>query len=594
MDYLKSALPSQIMSERGSNLVVINPGSANIRIGLASNDTPFNIPHCIARHTKQVPERNVIDQMLNSQVTTAQHMEREKAYDVIASLLKIPFLDEETPSNSFARKMGRVDGHNPHIIRKGLPFSWANVYEEATNSSVSSVTPVETSSKDEGGESLDPKEGTDSKELIASERKFKEFICGEEALRVSPTDQYCLCRPIRRGHLNISQHYSLQQVLDDLHTIWDWILIEKLHIPRNERNMYSAVLVMPETFDNREIKEILTLVLRELGFGSAVVHQEGLAAVFGNGLSTACVVNIGAQVTSLICIEDGGTLPSTGKTLPFGGEDISRGLLWTQRHHQTWPQIRTDVLTKPIDLLMLNQLKETYCEIKEGELDSVAVVHSYEDKVPGSHKTRLTALNVPPMGLFYPALLAPDVYPPPPRTWFHDYEDMLEDTWHIDFSRRSDMSETFYPNLNGGLPMWESYPVFSAKPKKEEKVGLAEAITNCILSTGRIDIQRKLFCSIQLIGGVALTNGLVAAVEERVLHAIPPNEAIDTVEVLQSRSNPTFVSWKGGAILAVLDLGRDAWISREDWIHNGIHVGSNKKYKDSYYLQAQAMCYMNS
>lgn len=31
--------------------------------------------------------------------------------------------------------------------------------------------------------------------------------------------------------------------------------------------------------------------------------QEGLAAVFGNGLSTACVVNIGAQVTSIICIE---------------------------------------------------------------------------------------------------------------------------------------------------------------------------------------------------------------------------------------------------------------------------------------------------
>ncbi|KAJ1384885.1 actin-related protein 9-like [Sesbania bispinosa] len=136
----------------------------------------------------------------------------------------------------------------------------------------------------------------------------------------------------------------------------------------------------------------------------------------------------------------------------------------------------------------------------EGELDAVAVVHSYEDNVPpGSHKTRLTALNVPPMGLFYPMLFVPDVYPPPPRTWFHDYEDMLEDTWHIDFSRRSDMSDTFYPNVNGGLPVWESYPFFSTKPKKEENVGLAEAITNCILSTGRLDIQRKLFCSIQLV-----------------------------------------------------------------------------------------------
>ncbi|XP_019428862.1 PREDICTED: actin-related protein 9 isoform X2 [Lupinus angustifolius] len=592
MDYLKTALPSQIMSERGSNLVVINPGSANIRIGLASQDTPYNIPHCIARHTKQVPKRNVQDQMLNSQVTTAQHMEREKAYDVVASLLKIPFLDEEVPSNSFPRKMGRVDGHNPHTIRKDLPFTWTNVNEEAITSSSSAV---ESSSKDVKIESLDPKEGTDSKESDVSKEKFREFIFGEEALRIPPSEPYCLCRPIRRGHLNISQHYSMQQVLEDLRAIWDWILIDKLHIPRNERNMYSAILVMPESFDNPEIKEMLSLVLQELCFGSAVVHQEGLAAIFGNGLSTACVVNIGAQVTSMICIEDGGTLPSTLKTLPFGGEDIARCLLWTQRHHQTWPQIRTDILTKPIDLLMLNQLKETYCEIKEGELDAVAVVHSYEDKVPvGSHKTRLTALNVPPMGLFYPTLFVPDVYPPPPRTWFHDYEDILEDTWNIDFSRRSDMSDTFYPNFNGGLPMWESYPVFSSKPKKEEKVGLAEAITNCILSTGRIDIQRKLFCSIQLIGGVALTSGLVPAVEERVLHAIPPNEAIDTVEVLQSRTNPTFVPWKGGAILGVLDLGRDAWITREDWIHNGLHIGSNRKYKDSYYIQAQAMCYMNS
>lgn len=47
-------------------------------------------------------------------------------------------------------------------------------------------------------------------------------------------------------------------------------------------------------------------------------------------------------------------------------QDISRCLLWTQRHHQTWPQIQTDMLTKPVDLLMLNKLKESYCEIRVG------------------------------------------------------------------------------------------------------------------------------------------------------------------------------------------------------------------------------------
>lgn len=103
-------------------------GSANIRIGLAQQETPFNVPHCVARYTtvgNQVPKRHVQDQvkeshkfisivhlaisssqtwifiqfvswllffhffvldfqMLNSQITTAQHMEREKAYDIVS------------------------------------------------------------------------------------------------------------------------------------------------------------------------------------------------------------------------------------------------------------------------------------------------------------------------------------------------------------------------------------------------------------------------------------------------------------------------------------------------------------------------------
>lgn len=102
---------------------------------------------------------------------------------------------------------------------------------------------------------------------------------------------------------------------------------------------------------------------------------------------------------------------------------------------------------------------------------------------------------------------------------------MLEETWHTEFPRRSEFSDGLFPNVNVGLPMWDSYPVFATRPKKEEKVGLAEAITSSILSTGRfvqissalllifvslkiplavlmtgrIDLQRKLFCSIQLV-----------------------------------------------------------------------------------------------
>ncbi|MFS7926044.1 putative Actin family, ATPase, nucleotide binding domain-containing protein [Helianthus anomalus] len=601
MDYSKSVIPSHLFGDRGSNLVVINPGSANIRIGLAQQDAPFIIPHCIARRmtgANESPRRNVQDQMLNSQVTTAQHVEREKAYDIIASLLKIPFLDEEVVNNSHPRKMGRVDVLSQQNSKKETVIPWTDVFQKSQSKEASTAPGNETydgfaeNKVHHVNMKLSSPRGDRPQ---TSELKCKEYICGEEAMRISPTEPYCLRRPIRRGHLNISQYYPMQQVLEDIQAIWDWILIDKLHIPHSERNMYSALIVVPETFDNREIKEILSIVLHDLRFSSAVVHQEGLAAVFGNGLSTACVVNIGAQVTSVICVEDGVALPHTQMTLRFGGEDVSRCLLWTQRHHQTWPPIRTDALAKPIDLLMLNRLKESYCQIYEGEVEAVGVVHSYEDGLPpGSHKTRLTALNVAPMGLFYPTILVPDVYPPPPRSWFKDYEDMLEDTWHIDFPRRPDVSDGLYSGINNPLQMWDNYPYMSNQQKKEDNIGLADAITKSILSTGRIDLQRKLFCSMQLIGGVALTAGLISAVEERVLHAIPLNEAIDTVEVLQSRTNPLFVAWRGGAILGVIDYGRDAWIHREDWIKNGIHIAGGRKYKDSYYLQAQPMCYINS
>lgn len=70
-------------------------------------------------------------------------------------------------------------------------------------------------------------------------------------------------------------------------------------------------------------------------------------------------------------------------------------------------------------------------------------------------------------------------------TRFNDYEDMLEETWHFDYPRRPDMVDSLYPGFNTGLPMWDSYLIFQTKPKKEEKVGLAKAITSSILSTGR-------------------------------------------------------------------------------------------------------------
>ncbi|CAN6271045.1 unnamed protein product [Urochloa humidicola] len=588
MDYLKTVVPSQLMAERGSNLVVINPGSANVRMGLASQDVPFSIPHCIARHINpqegEEPKFCVRDQMLSCHATSSQNAERESAYDIIAALMKIPFLDEEMPSPNqpLPPKMGRVDGFSSQQSRDDSKFTWTNVTER----SIKSSTSIDRSAYKDVEEDTLPSTSGDDNGHDFEENKYKEMIFGEDALKIPPSEPYCLSRPIRRGHFNVSHNYSLHQVLEDLRTIWNWILTEKLHINPRDRGLYSAILVLGETFDNREIKEMMSIVLHDLGFSTAVVHQEALAAAFGNGLSTACVVNIGAQVTQVVCVEDGVALPHTALALPYGGDDVSRCLLWVQHRHRTWPNFQTDPVRKPIDMLMLNKIKESYSQIRSGTFDAVALVHSYDnERSTGHQKTRLSALNVPPMGLLYPRVLAPEEYPPPPRSWFQDYDDMLEDTYQP--------SDSLYPSGNGGYGMWDSYPTFPTRLKKFDNIGLVDAIISSIFSTGRVDLQRKLFCSIQLVGGAASTAGLAPVLEQRILNKIPVNQSIERVEVLQSRTYPLFVPWKGGVILGILDTGRDAWIHREDWIKNGVHIGSGRKYKDSYFLQAQVMCYYN-
>ncbi|KAJ0478577.1 hypothetical protein HanHA300_Chr13g0501571 [Helianthus annuus] len=156
-------------------------GSANIRIGLAQQVAPFNIPHCIATRmttgANESPRRNVQDQMLNSQVTTAQHVEREKAYDIIASLLKIPFLDEEVVNNSHPRKMGRVDVLSQQNSKKETVFPWTDVFQKS-QSKEASTAPESSSREHETIESPGPHESNDGDKPQTSELKYKEYICG--------------------------------------------------------------------------------------------------------------------------------------------------------------------------------------------------------------------------------------------------------------------------------------------------------------------------------------------------------------------------------------------------------------------------------
>lgn len=68
---------------------------------------------------------------------------------------------------------------------------------------------------------------------------------------------------------------------------------------------YYAVLIIPDIYNRKHLKELTTLLLQRMGFNSCFLIQDHVAATFGSGLGYACVIDVGDQKTSISCVEDG-------------------------------------------------------------------------------------------------------------------------------------------------------------------------------------------------------------------------------------------------------------------------------------------------
>jgi actin-related protein 8 len=74
---------------------------------------------------------------------------------------------------------------------------------------------------------------------------------------------------------------------------------------------YAVVLAIPDAFSKREITDIVSLLLDRMGFGAVGLHLESVLSCFGAGVSSACVLDIGAQKTMITCVKDGLIVPNS-------------------------------------------------------------------------------------------------------------------------------------------------------------------------------------------------------------------------------------------------------------------------------------------
>lgn len=252
--------PEQVHSK---NIIVIHPGSLNLRIGRASDLNPLTILHAIAR--RRLPGGEVYTgSFLPERVELSNPQELEEARLGVSHTLQ-----------SCLQSDGRR--------RYATPPQQIAAYNRRSQ-------PEELGSN--GGEWIKPE---------------NDIVIGNDILRLNPEENFNIHFPYKRGDFNIHSGPggSMTAVLADIETIWTNVLENNFLISQKDLKNFKAVLVVPDVYNRTYLKELMYLILCKMGFGSCFLVQDHVAATFGSGLSYACVVDVGDQKTSVSCVEDG-------------------------------------------------------------------------------------------------------------------------------------------------------------------------------------------------------------------------------------------------------------------------------------------------
>ncbi|GAA5948952.1 hypothetical protein JCM3765_003964 [Sporobolomyces pararoseus] len=195
-----------------------------------------------------------------------------------------------------------------------------------------------------------------------------EVWVGNKAVRIPDplASGYVLRHPYQRGGFNTVGYLSQQEFLGDLETLYATVLKDELDIEREDLKDYSVIFLIPDLYDETYVREMSNLFLNTLGFKQLCVMQESICSTFGAGISSACVVDIGATVTTITCVEEGLVVPETRMVLGFGGDDIT-SFMHVLLNRNGFPYKEAD-LSKWYDWIVLEDLKERSVVLSEGDI----------------------------------------------------------------------------------------------------------------------------------------------------------------------------------------------------------------------------------
>lgn len=597
-------------SASGSKVVIIHPGSQNMRIGLASDALPKSVPMVIARrwpHSEAeeddgepTPKRQKGDDGKPLPTEKQFGLEFSQHYGQMCSGLKVHMRANKRRVLPNSKEL--IINYNKRQPPDTIPMHNDPLQIEWT-------------------------------EIPSNAGDAPSHICGNAALRIPDysNPRYRLFWPLRRGWYNENEYPTKKALFDDIAVIIEEALTSQLGI-RQKRDLtqYSCVFVIPDLYERSYVIQTLEMLIKTFGFGRVSFIQESLAATFGAGFIASCVVDVGAQKTSICCVEEGMCLENSRINLKQGGWDVTETFI-RMMLHDYFPYADID-LRRRYDYLLAEELKTKFCTMSEGDISPQ--LYDFHVRAAGQDTRKWTfktydEVILAPQGYFDPSIFDNSEKLKGRRKLIPPSRDIYEDNPNDPTSAaQSDVVSTIAPlpisangAVNGEASNGAHVPSTEKKgpgllgkridsdrasisavgtpapedddtpaPADDEKeseilapclrddvlpiMSLDQAILTAINQGARGDERkiREYLGQIMVIGGGAQVPGFIAFLEQR-LKELRPGWAKDILIGIPPREmDPQGVIWKGGSVFGKLRSSSDSWIGQLEYDRLGARL----------------------
>lgn len=364
-----------------SKVIVIHPGSQNLRVGFASDALPKTIPMTLATKFPQT---------------------ESEMYEALPRRQFEAKTQEQQYGEEWAKKFQKQSNDLKLEMR-------ANKRKVLPNSKEMVLSYNRRTEPEEIPKHNDPLqiEWTDINTLDDPDSAASCFI-GNDAERV-PDDsdpKFRLWWPIRHGWLNEEDYSTTEHLYDDFETLLDKSIRQELGLTQNSSwKQYSCVFVIPDLYDKKYVEMMLRCCMKWFEFSRVCFIQESMAATFGAGYTQACVVDVGAQKTSVTCVEDGLCMEDSRINLKYGGYDITETFV-KMLLYDNFPYEEIN-LRRRYDFLLAEELKLKHCTMAQADISvQVLQFHLRAPNQP-TRKYQFKTYDeviLAPMGCYDPAI----------------------------------------------------------------------------------------------------------------------------------------------------------------------------------------------